>query len=60
MDYILPLPYLAGYSFKIDKQVFPASHGVNVREGCRQYDILQKWNTMQFNNSECQNVMTLY
>lgn len=42
MDYILPLPYLAGYSFKIDKQVFPASHGVNVREGCRQYDILQK------------------
>lgn len=57
-----PTPtYVAGYSsFKIDKQVFPASHGVNVRKGSRQYDILQKWNTIQFNNSECQNVMTLY
>ena len=56
-----PTPtYVAGYSsFKIDKQVFPASHGVNVRKGSRQYDILQKWNTVQFNNSECQNVMTI-
>ena len=43
MDYIPLLPYLAGYSsYKFDKQVFPASHGVNVREGSRQYDILQK------------------
>lgn len=62
MDYILPLPYLAGYSsFKMDKQIFPASYGVNVKEvsSC-QYDILQKQNTTQFNNRKRQNVMILY
>lgn len=62
MDYILPPPYLAGYSsFKTDKQIFPASRGVNVKKvsSC-QYDILQKQNKTQFNNRKCQNVMTLY
>lgn len=42
------LLYLAGYSsFKIDKQIFPASHRANVKKvsSC-QYDILQKQNTI--------------
>lgn len=48
MGYILPLLYLAGSSsFEMDKQIFPASHGVNVTKvsNC-QYDILQKQNTI--------------
>lgn len=61
MDYILPLPCLAGYSsFKINKQIFLASHRVNIKEGFHCQYILQKQNTMQFNNRKCQIVMTLY